>query len=71
MLKDFKIKPPFFEVGPKAYLYGQEMLKLAQVIDKVARKYDVDVIVTPQYTDIPLLANNTEMERRRSGQHVA
>ena len=60
MLKDFNIKPPFFEIGPKAYLYGEEMLKLAKVIDKTAMKYDVDVIVTPQYTDISLLANNTE-----------
>lgn len=60
MVKNFSIKPPFFEVGPKAYLYGEEMLKLAKVIDRVAMKYDVDVIVTPQYTDISLLANNTE-----------
>ena len=60
MLKDFKIRPPFFEIGPKAYIYGEEMLKLAKVIDKVAAKYDLDVIVTPQYTDISLLANNTE-----------
>jgi len=60
MYKDFKIKPPFFEFGPKAYLYGEEMLKLAKFIDKVATKYDVDVIVTPQYTDIRLLADNTE-----------
>lgn len=60
MLKDFKIKPPFFEVGPKALLYGEKMLNLAQVIDKTAMKYDLDVIVTPQYTDISLLANNTE-----------
>lgn len=60
MYKDFKIKPPFFEIGPKAYLYGEEMLKLAKVIDKVAMKYDVDILVTPQYTDIRLLADNTE-----------
>ncbi len=60
MLKNFDIKPPFFEIGPKAYLYGEEMLKLAKVIDKVALKYDVDVIVTPQYTDIKLLSDNTE-----------
>lgn len=60
MLKNFKIKPPFFEVGPKAYLYGEDMLKLAKAIDKVSIKYDVDIIVTPQYTDIPLLAQNTE-----------
>lgn len=60
MLKDFKIKPPFFEIGPKAFLYGEKMLSLAKVIDKTAMKYDLDVIVTPQYTDISLLANNTE-----------
>lgn len=60
MYKGCKIKPPFFEIGPKAYLYGEKMLALAKVIDKTAMKYDVDVIVTPQYTDISLLANNTE-----------
>lgn len=60
MLPAFKLKPPFFEIGPKAYLYGEDMLKLAQVIDKTAIKYDVDVIVTPQYTDIRLLTENTE-----------
>ncbi len=60
MFKDLKIKPPFFEVGPKAFLYGEKMLELAKVIDKTAMKYDVDVIVTPQYTDIKLLADNTE-----------
>lgn len=60
MYKNYKIRPPFFEIGPKAYLYGEKMLALAKVIDKVAAKYDVDVIVTPQYTDIKLLADNTE-----------
>ncbi len=60
MYKDLKIKPPFFEIGPKAYLYGEKMLKLAKVIDMTAIKYDVDIIVTPQYTDIKLLADNTE-----------
>ena len=60
MYQDFKIRPPFFEIGPKAYLYGEEMLKLARVIDKTAAKYDVDVIVTPQYTDIKMIAEHTE-----------
>ena len=60
MYKGLNIKPPFFEVGPKAFLYGEKMLALAKVIDKTAMKYDVDVIVTPQYTDIKLLADNTE-----------
>jgi len=60
MVKNFSIRPPFFEIGPKAFLYGEKMLKLAKTIDKTAQKYDVDVIVTPQYTDIRLLAENTE-----------
>lgn len=60
MYRNLGIRPPFFEVGPKAYLYGERMLALAKVIDKTAMKYDVDIIVTPQYTDIKLLADNTE-----------
>jgi triosephosphate isomerase len=60
MYKGFKIKPPFFEIGPKAYMYGERMLKLAKAIDKIAIKYDVDIIVTPQYTDIKPIADNTE-----------
>lgn len=60
MYKEFKISPPFFEFGPKAYLYGEELLKLVKAIDRAAIKYDVDVIITPQYTDIPLLVQNTE-----------
>lgn len=60
MYNGLKIKPPFFEIGPKAYLYGEEMLALAKTIDAVAIKYDVDIIVTPQYTDIRLLAENIE-----------
>ncbi len=60
MYKGLKISAPFFEIGPKAYLYGESMLSLAKVIDKVAMKYDVDIIVTPQYTDISLLALNTQ-----------
>ena len=26
------IKPPFFEIGPKAYLYGQDIIDLAEQI---------------------------------------
>ena len=60
MYNDLKNKTPFFEIGPKEYIYGEEMLTLAKVIDKTAMKYDVDIIVTPLYTDIPLPAQNTE-----------
>lgn len=60
MYKGLEIKPPFFEIGPKAYLYGEEMLKLAKVADRVSKKYDVRIILTPQYTDISMLAKETE-----------
>jgi triosephosphate isomerase len=54
-----KIKPPFFEIGPKAYMHGERVLKLAKAADKAAEKYDVRIIFTPQFTDIRLLAQET------------
>ena len=60
MYKGVTIKPPFFEIGPKAYLYGEEMLELAKAADEASVKYDVRIIITPQPTDIYLLAQNTK-----------
>ena len=60
MYKGIKIKPPFFEIGPKAFLFGEEMLKLAKIADEASKKYDVRIIITPQYTDLRLLAQETE-----------
>lgn len=60
MYKGLKIEPPFFEIGPKAYLYGEEMLKLAKAADRASKKYDVRIILTPQYTDIRMLAQETK-----------
>ena len=60
MLKNYKIRAPYFEIGPKCFMWGERMLKLAKAVDKIALKYDLDVILTPQYTDIRLLAENTE-----------
>ena len=60
MLLNKKIEPPFFEIGPKAYMYGDEMVSLARVIDAASREYDVRVILTPQYTDISRVAEATE-----------
>lgn len=60
MYKGLMIKPPFFEIGPKAFLYGEKMLKLAKAADKASAKYDVRIILTPQPTDIYLLAKETE-----------
>jgi triosephosphate isomerase len=60
MYSGLKITPPFFEIGPKAYLYGRDVLKLARHADKIGKKYDVQMIITPQYVDIPILARELE-----------
>lgn len=59
MLKNKMIEPPFFEIGPKAYMYGDDMVELAKVIDAAAAKYDVRVILTPQYSDISRIVQET------------
>ncbi len=60
MYSSYKIRAPFFEIGPKCIMWGERMLKLAKRVDEIAYKYDLDVIVTPQYADIRLLAENTK-----------
>ncbi len=60
MYKNYKIRAPYFEIGPKCFMWGERMLKLAKAVDQIAHKYDLDVIVTPQYADIRLLAENTK-----------
>lgn len=60
MYKGLTIEPPFFEIGPKAYLYGEDILRLAKAADKASEKYDVRIILTPQPSDIYLLARETK-----------
>jgi len=54
------IQPPFFELGPKAYMYGKEFIELSIFADQLSEKYDVRIIVTPQYVDIPVIAKETK-----------
>jgi len=60
MYKGLEIKPPFFEIGPKAFMYGEQMLKLAKAADEASAKYDVRIIMTPQPTDFYLLTKETK-----------
>ena len=60
MYGNYRIKPPFFEIGPKCIMWGERFLKLAKAVDRIAFRYDLDVILTPHYTDIRLIAENTE-----------
>jgi triosephosphate isomerase len=54
------ITPPFFEIGPKAYVFGEDVLVLARHADALARAHDVQIIITPQYVDIPPVAREME-----------
>ncbi len=60
MYKGLKIEPPFFEIGPKAFMYGERMLQLAKAADEASVKYDVRIILTPQPSDLYLLAKETK-----------
>ncbi len=53
------IHPPFFEIGPKSYLYGDQILQLALAADAASQKYGVDVIFTTPYTEIRRVAEAT------------
>lgn len=46
------VKAPFFEIGPKSYLYGDDILALALSADKASEKYGVDIIFTCPVVDI-------------------
>jgi triosephosphate isomerase len=59
LFKGIQISPPFFEIGPKAYLYGKQVLALARHADRMSARYGVQIIFTPQYVDIPVLAKAT------------
>lgn len=52
MLKNYKISEPFFEYGPKCYMYGKTLLDMAIGLDKLAEKYDVDVVLDIPDTEI-------------------
>ena len=60
MYRGLDFKPPFFEIGPKSYLYGKQVLDLAKAADTAAKKYDVNIIFTASYADIRMVAEETE-----------
>ncbi len=79
MKRHFTLKPPFFEIGPKSYLFGDDVLSLALAADAASRKYDIDIIFTTPVVDIRRVAEATErifvfaphMDPIRSGRGLA
>lgn len=55
-----KIRTPFFEVGVKNYIYGDDVLKMGQALDAYAAKYDIDILYIVPYTDIRRIVENTK-----------
>jgi len=60
MIQGRLLKAPFFEIGPKQYLYGDQILKLALAADRASNEYDVDVVFTTPFCDIRRVAVETE-----------
>lgn len=54
-----QIRPPFFEIGPKAYLAGDEVLALAKAADAAAREHDVQVLFTAPFLELAAIAKAT------------
>lgn len=52
MIAGCTIKAPFFEIGPKSYLYGQDVIDLAKAADAASEKYGVDIIFTTPIVEI-------------------
>ena len=52
MTNNCTIKAPFFEIGPKSYLYGDDVIELARAADAASEKYGVDIIFTTPIVEI-------------------
>lgn len=52
MTPNIKIKAPFFEIGPKSYLFGDDIVDLAKAADAAAEKYNVDIIFTTPIVEL-------------------
>lgn len=55
-----KPKPPFFEIGPKNYIYGDDVIALAKTADKASREYGVDIFFTAPFLNLQEVVRTTE-----------
>ena len=72
-------KAPFLEIGPKNYLYGEDVLHLARAVDAAAEKYRINIFFTCPFIDIRRVCDNTKyihvlaphMDSLRPGRGIA
>lgn len=55
-----KIRTPYFEIGTKNYIYGDQVLEYAKAADAAAEKYDIDVLFITPCTEIRRVVENTK-----------
>lgn len=55
-----EIRVPYFEIGTKNYIYGDQVLEYALAADKAAEKYDIDVLFICPAVEIRQVAQNTK-----------
>ena len=63
MLKGYKISEPFFEFGPKCYMYGDTLVRIAEGFEKLAVKYGIDVILDIPDTEIYRVSRSVDTRR--------
>ena len=54
-----RIRTPYFEIGVKNYVYGDDVLKMALHADACAEKYDVDIVMIVPYLEIRRVCERT------------
>lgn len=54
------IRVPYFEVGTKNYVYGDQLLEYAIAADKAAEKYDIDVLFICSPVEIRRVREHTK-----------
>lgn len=52
MYPNCTIHAPFFEIGPKSYLYGDDVVELAKAADAASERYNVDIIFTTPIVEL-------------------
>ncbi len=55
-----RIQTPFFEVGIKNYLYGDDVLHLALAADEAAKRFGIDVLLIAPYLELRRVAERTQ-----------
>ena len=54
------IRAPFLEIGPKNYLYGEDVLRLACAVDAAAEKNGIDIFFTCPYMELRRVCEMTK-----------